>query len=79
MTAKTVDAGTAGGQQRFEDLLGGHADLFGDGDGGEVVGVDFVLAEFEGDAEGFKEARAVGLHRVGLPGSNDCDAAGVEA
>jgi hypothetical protein len=34
-------------------------------------GVDFVLAEFEGDVEGFEEAGAVGLHRVGFPGSNE--------
>ena len=70
--------GSAGGQQRFENLLGGHADLFGDGDGGEVVGVDFVLAKFKGDAEGFKKARAVGLHSVGAPGLERCDAAGVQ-
>ena len=56
-------------QQGFEDLLGGHADLFGDGDGGEIFRIDFVFAKLEGNAEGFKEARAVGFHRVGLPGS----------
>ena len=66
-----------GRQQSFEDLLGGHADLFCDGDGGEVFGIDFVLAKLEGNAERFKEARAVGLHCVGLPGSRS-DAAGVQ-
>ncbi len=75
---EAVDVGAAGDQQSFEDLLGGHADFFGDGDGGEIVGIDFVFAEFEGDAEGFKEARAVGLHRVGLPGVERSDAAGAE-
>ena len=60
-----------GGQQSFEDLLGGHTDLFCDGDCGQVFGIDFVLAKLEGNVERFKEARAVGLHWVGLPGSSD--------
>ena len=32
------------GEEGFEDLLGGEADFFGDGEGGEVVGIDFVGA-----------------------------------
>ena len=71
MTAKRKTSGPPVIEEGFEDLLGGHVDFFGDGGGGEVFGVDFVLAEFEGDAEVFKEAGAVGLHRVGFPGSND--------
>src|SRR5208337_4538277 len=60
-----------GGEKRFEDLLGGHSDLFCAGDCGQIFGIDFVLAKLEGNAEGLKEARAVGLHCVGLPGSSD--------
>ena len=59
------------GQQGFEDLFGGHTNLLGDGDGGKIFRIDLVLKELEGDAEGFEEARAVGLHCEGLPGSSD--------
>ena len=37
----------------------------------QILGIDFVLAQFERNAEAFEETCAVGLHFVGLPGSND--------
>src|SRR6266851_4573517 len=48
-------------EQGLEDLLGGEADLAGDGDGGEVIGVDFVGAQLVGDVEGVEEAGCVGF------------------
>jgi hypothetical protein len=35
---------TAADDQCLEDLLCGHADLGGDGLGGEILGIDLVLA-----------------------------------
>ncbi len=49
------------GEEGLEDLLGWEAYLAGDGDGGEVFGIDFVGAKFVGDAEGVEEAGGVGL------------------
>jgi hypothetical protein len=54
-------AGTVGGEEGFEDLLDGHLDFFGYGDGGEVFGVDFILAEGVGDGQGVEESCAVGF------------------
>ena len=51
------------GEEGFEDLLGGEADLFCDGDGGEVVGIDLVGAQLVGDVEAVEEAGGVGLVR----------------
>ena len=56
-----VFAGVGVGEEGFEDLFGGQADLAGYGDGGEVVGVDLVGAQFVGDAEAVEEAGGVGL------------------
>ncbi len=54
-------AGVGVGEEGLEDLFGREANLAGDGDGGEVFGVDFVGAEFVGDAEGVEEAGGVGF------------------
>src|ERR1700733_10736241 len=54
-------AGVGVGEEGFEDLFGGEAYLAGDGDGGEVFGIDLVDADFVGDAEGVEEAGGVGL------------------
>jgi len=43
-------------QGGLEDLLGGDEDFLGDGDGGQVFWVNFVLAELEGDAGGIRES-----------------------
>src|SRR6266702_2343811 len=48
-------------EEGLEDLFGGEADLAGDGDGGEVIGVDFVGAQLVGDVEGVEEAGCVGF------------------
>ncbi len=56
------------GEESFEDLFRGETDLARDGDGGEIVGVDLVGAEFVGDAERVEQAGGVGLHSAALGG-----------
>ena len=60
-----------GRNQGFEDLLGGHADLAGDGDGGQIVFIDLVFAKLEGDIKRLEIAGGVGLHAVGAPRSSE--------
>ena len=45
----------------------------------KIFGVHFVFAQFERDVRGFEEARAVGLHSVGLPGSNEATRPALQA
>jgi hypothetical protein len=55
----------AAGHQRLEDLLGRQADHAGDGFGGEVVGIDLVLAQLVADAKAIQPPHGVclgGLH-----------------
>jgi len=47
--------------ESFEDLLGWEADFAGDGDSGEVVGIDFVGAELVGNFELVEKTGGVGL------------------
>ena len=49
--------------QRFEDLLGGQADLGGHRFGGQVFGIDFVGAQFVMDAELIEQPGGVGFRR----------------
>ena len=60
-------AGLAVEEQSLEDLFGREADLARDGDGGEVVGIDLIRAEFVGDAEGVEQTCGVGLDAALLP------------
>ncbi len=61
MTAKRCSPVVGVGEEGFEDLLGGEADLASDGDGGEVFGIDLVGAELVGDAERVEQAGGVGF------------------
>jgi hypothetical protein len=48
-------------EEGLEDLFGGEADFFCDGDRSEVFGIDLVGAELIGNAEGVEETGGVCL------------------
>jgi hypothetical protein len=56
--------GTTASDQSLENLLDRKADLVRNGLRGQVVGIDFVRAEFVRDPHPFQKAHCVGLHAI---------------